>query len=78
MKISRRDFIRLSGSGALFAGFGQSGLLSGWTRALAVPRSSPFYEQLSSDEFPFPFDQAAFEAAERIAYVRGDPAASVR
>jgi hypothetical protein len=74
MKISRREFIRVSGAGALFAGLGQNRLLGGLAGALPVRPSSPFYEQLASDEFPFPFDQAFFEAAERIANVRRNPA----
>lgn len=76
MKISRRDFIRMGGTGALFAGLGQNKLLGGLGQSFQVSPSSPFYEQLASDEFPFPFDQTIFEAAERIANVRRNPADS--
>lgn len=68
--LSRREFLRLSGAGALVAGINPLSLFGG----LKSPSpSSPFYEQLASDEFPFPYDPSFFEAAERIANVRRDP-----
>lgn len=70
MRISRREFIRMSGAGALLASIDPKSLFSG---PKSISASSPFYEQLVSDEFPFPFDPAVFEAAERIANVRRDP-----
>jgi hypothetical protein len=74
MHIRRREFIKLGGAGLLLAGFDLR-------TAFAAPQSapsprSPFYEQLASDEFPFPYDETVFECAERIANVRrsaGDP-----
>ena len=74
MKVSRRDFIRLSGTGALFAGLNTHPLIGGLAQVFPVSPSSPFYEQLASDEYPFPYDQSTFEAAERIANVRRNPA----
>jgi len=41
-------------------------------QAVPSPRS-PFYEQLASDEFPFPYDETVFECSERIANVRRSP-----
>ncbi len=68
--LSRREFIRLSGAGAFVAGINPLSLFGGLK---SLSPASPFYEQLASDEFPFPYDPAFFEAAERIANVRRDP-----
>lgn len=71
MSVTRREFMRVGGSGFLLAAldprkiFGQD--------VIRPSPLSPFYEQLASDEFPFPFDTAVFEAAERISNVRRSP-----
>jgi hypothetical protein len=68
MLIRRREFIRLGGTGLLLAGLDPKRFFA------ATPASlnplSPFYEQLASDEFPFPYDEAAFDASERIYNIR--------
>jgi 3',5'-cyclic AMP phosphodiesterase CpdA len=35
-----------------------------------ISTASPYYEQLASDEFPFPYDDKVFEAAERVYNLR--------
>ncbi len=70
--IDRRSFLKLGGAAALFAGLDLKSLLAG--SPLTIDPASPFYEQLASDEFPFPYDTAVFDAAERIANVRRNSA----
>ena len=76
MPIRRREFIKLGGAGLLIAGLDPRTFFAA-PQSAPSPRS-PFYEQLASDEFPFPYDETVFECAERIANVRrsaGDPKA---
>jgi len=69
LEIKRREFVKIGGVGLVLASldlrnaFGQA----------AVSQSSPFSEQLLNRDFPFPYDPAAFEAAERISNVRRSP-----
>ena len=71
MSVSRRDFLRLGGSGLFLAALDPRKILA--QDQFKPSPSSPFYEQLASDEFPFPYDTAMFEASERIFNVRRSP-----
>jgi len=71
MNIRRREFIKLGGAGLLMAGLDPRSFFAA-PQSAPSPRS-PFYEQLASDEFPFPYDETVFECAERIANVRRSP-----
>ncbi len=72
MHIRRREFIKLGGAGLLMAGLDPRTFFAA-PQSAPSPRS-PFFEQLASDEFPFPYDETVFESAERIANVRRSPA----
>ena len=74
MGLSRRDFIRVGGAGFLLATLDPRRLFSS-SLPLLNP-SSPFYEQLASDEFPFPYDESVFECSERIYNIRRNSADS--
>lgn len=71
--LRRRDFLRLGLTGLLVAGKTAPRLFS---QVLAPGKDEPslqrtlLQEQLASDEFPFPFDEAVFECAERVDRVR--------
>jgi hypothetical protein len=71
MRLKRRDFIRIGGAGLFLAGLDPLNILAASPPPLNP--ASPFYEQLASEEFPFPYDDAVFDAAERIANVRRNP-----
>lgn len=66
MRLKRREFVKLGGAGLLLAGLDLKTLFG----LPAGSAASPFTEQLTSTEFPFPYDPAVFEAAERISNVR--------
>ena len=66
MGLKRREFVKLGGAGLLLAGLDLKTLFG----LPAERAASPFIEQLTSTEFPFPYDPAVFEAAERISNVR--------
>jgi hypothetical protein len=68
MNLRRREFIKLGSAGFLLAGLDPKRFFAA-TPASLDPQS-PFYEQLASDEFPFPYDEAVFDAAERIYNIR--------
>ncbi|MGA2587583.1 MAG: metallophosphoesterase [Candidatus Aminicenantales bacterium] len=68
MSLNRRDFLKIGGAGLLLTGFDLGNALGG--AAVKLNPALPFAEQLTSNEFPFPFDTAVFEAAERIYNVR--------
>jgi len=70
MKLRRREFVKLGGAGLLLAGLDPK---TSFALPGGVDPKSPFYEQLTSKEFPFPYDPAVFEAAERISNVRRSP-----
>jgi len=67
MKLGRREFVKLGGAGLLLAGLDPK---TSFALPGGVDPKSPFYEQLTSREFPFPYDAAVFEAAERIFNIR--------
>ncbi|MDP2913997.1 MAG: metallophosphoesterase [Candidatus Aminicenantes bacterium] len=66
MRLKRREFVKLGGAGLLLTGLDLKTLFG----LPAESAASPFTEQLTSQEFPFPYDPAVFEAAERISNVR--------
>ena len=68
MHLRRREFIKLGSAGFLLAGLDPKRFFAAAPASLN-PRS-PFYEQLASDEFPFPYDETVFDAAERISNIR--------
>ena len=70
MKLRRREFVKLGGAGLLLAGLDPK---TSFALPGGVDPKSPFYEQLTSKEFPFPYDPAVFAAAERISNVRRGP-----
>jgi hypothetical protein len=69
--IGRREFIKLGAAGLLFAGLDPKNILA--DSASGPGRASPFFELMTSDEFPFPYDTAVFDAAERIFNPRRSP-----
>jgi predicted phosphodiesterase len=74
MPIRRREFIKLGGAGIFLASLDPRKFFAS-TPSLLNPLS-PFYEQLASDEFPFPYDENVFECAERIYNIRRNAADS--
>ena len=68
MRFKRRDFIKWGGVSLLGAGL-QTPRLFSVDRPGPSYRSS-LYDQLGNEEFPFPYDDQAFLAAERIYNVR--------
>ncbi len=71
MSLNRRDFIRIGGAGLFLAGLDPLNFLG--ASASPLNPASPYYEQLASTDFPFPYDNTVFDAAERIANVRRNP-----
>lgn len=71
MALGRREFLRLGGTGLALAGLDPRVLLSGHFQE---PRPAPVPAVLqAADEFPFPYDPAAFACAERIYNIRRNP-----
>jgi 3',5'-cyclic AMP phosphodiesterase CpdA len=68
MSLKRREFFRLGGGGLLLAGLGPDRIFTFPQETIST--ASPYYEQLASDEFPFPYDDKVFEAAERVYNLR--------
>jgi 3',5'-cyclic AMP phosphodiesterase CpdA len=68
MSLKRREFFRLGGTGLLLAGLGPDRIFTFPQETISA--ASPYYEQLASDEFPFPYDDKVFEAAERVYNLR--------
>jgi 3',5'-cyclic AMP phosphodiesterase CpdA len=68
MSLKRREFFRLGGTGLLLAGLGPDRIFTFPQETIST--ASPYYEQLASDEFPFPYDDKVFEAAERVYNLR--------
>jgi len=71
MRLRRRSFLKIGGTSLLLSGLNPGTLLP--QNSSSISPSSPFYEQLTSDEFPFPYDVNVFEASERIFNVRRNP-----
>jgi predicted phosphodiesterase len=74
MYLRRREFIKIGGAGLLLAGLDPKKFFGASPAALNP--QSPFFEQLASDEFPFPYDEAVFDCAERISNIRRSAADS--
>lgn len=68
MGLKRRDFIKWGGVSLLGVGLQAPKLLSSDRPGQSVPSS--LYDQLLNEEFPFPYDDQVFLAAERIYNVR--------
>jgi 3',5'-cyclic AMP phosphodiesterase CpdA len=68
MRLRRRDFLRLGGTGLAVAGLSPKSVLSLFPQESQPP--SALRRELFADDYPFPYDEAAFACAERVYNVR--------